>query len=89
MKLTDEQQQFFHMMETTFSTAGWTRLCKDWEGERTQIKEYLTHSAETIEDVMAARNRRGFLRELIEMGKSLEASKQAILDDDGTDNQYE
>ena len=83
MKLTDEQREFYAKLEHTFNTDGWALLKAAWTAEREQIKEYIAYSATTIEDLIAARNRRDFLRELVELADTHETKKQSILDDGG------
>jgi len=85
MQLTDEQREFYAKLEQTFNTKGWSLLKIAWQKEREQIKEYIAYSANTVEDLRAARNRRDFLKELIDLAEAHATAKQRILDDEGSD----
>jgi hypothetical protein len=82
MKLNDEQKEFFSAMENLFRQPGWALLKRGWETERAGLAETVFFNAKSLDDVERARERYGFLNEMITLPLSVDLQRGHIEDED-------
>ena len=84
--LTEQQKEFYFSMEETFRTKGWSLITTGWKNEQKSIEEGALFGATDPVKIGEARERWKLLAELIMLPKTIEAQKQAILDDEGMEH---
>lgn len=84
--LTDQQKEFYFSLEETFRTSGWKLITQGWQQEQKAIEGAALFATDEVSAIAANRERWKLLAELIQLPKTIESQKQAILDDEGMEH---